>query len=74
MEPAPTARPQTDYEVLGAAGIIPVRGKGRPRLYTPEQAKEVYRAKHREYVRWVRETAREARRAMQTSTLDQFAK
>ena len=62
--PMTKKKTSTTPEFLRKNGILPHRGPGRPRKYTPEEAKSVAYQQRSEYAKRLAQMAREAKAAM----------
>ena len=58
------SRTSATYDFLRTNGMLPYRGQGRPRKYTPEEAKQVAREQKAAYARKLAQMVREAKAAM----------
>ena len=62
--PMTKKKKSTTNEFLRKNGILPHRGPGRPRKYTPEEAKRIAYQQRSEYAKRLAQMAREAKAAM----------
>jgi hypothetical protein len=62
--PMTKKKKNTTHDFLRKNGLLPHRGPGRPRKYTPEEAKRVAYQQRSEYAKRLAQMAREAKAAM----------
>ena len=62
--PMTKKKKNTTHDFLRKNGLLPHRGPGRPRKYTPEEAKHVGYQQRREYAKQLAQMVRDAKAAM----------